>query len=774
MDEGITDNAQAKWAKVSLIMPRRQMNNVSLIMAKRQMDRGCVAYRKRPVVEPVVGVLLEEVGVAIGVLQSCVHVVGDALPVRDGLWVGALHRGSLCRVEPPELGTCRHTRKSPITLPCPHRGNLPLWANYCRCQGPLAVMTSEVSGYSCCTFVEVNLAVAAPDHGGVQVVGYASEALGDGLGVLAVHLLADVPPVLVALEEVRLAVAVREGGIDVARQTLPTVRNGPRVAKRHTLWSQLPVAVACNKTTYPSVHTNKHAETNFNCGSVDKSEGRSYLYALDVVTVQLEESVVAAVEWSHERGPYVRVRESQGVSELMCCHLEQDWEGRGEVRTSVRLDAPGLAVVEVCVTTVDREVGVGESPTRTVEGITVAMLSLLEAHVNMHLALALLREGEVGDASPHVEGVAQLLVDVGLAEARRARVLGDAYYSLGCPRSFASGNHAGRCRWSVGFLGDLPFILSLRSGAASYSHRFTLFGSQDLDVKSCPNLFTCSLTDIPMAKLESGTALNDYVRSEKVPVSATPVVSYSFSAATALFRLFTRLACSPPTKPIRVQSPAGSLQILACGNNFGRCRCSAGFLGDLPFSPALSFRPCYILTSDHGVQPAGRLKHRPPRFLRAKIQERTRARNRTLRQRDCGDVGGVSLAAHQRSPSVDEGGWLDTHVRSARHGNNCDPVPPRVRGPHTTHGHGRAIAAGGREPRDTARAIRTKLITSLSTAALLHTALRDSTFSRQPVVRKRRMLGEEMAVGQMADLPNRRRLKHVRANVREESVWRVV
>ncbi|KAJ8882712.1 hypothetical protein PR048_014524 [Dryococelus australis] len=36
-------------------------------------------------------------------------------------------------------------------------------------------------------------------------------------------------------------------------------------------------------------------------------------------------------------------------------------------------------------------------------------------------------------------------------------------------RIFASGNRAGRCRWSAGFLGDLPFPLPLHSGAAPYS-----------------------------------------------------------------------------------------------------------------------------------------------------------------------------------------------------------------------------------------------------------------------------------------------------------------
>ncbi|KAJ8883138.1 hypothetical protein PR048_014978 [Dryococelus australis] len=48
-----------------------------------------------------------------------------------------------------------------------------------------------------------------------------------------------------------------------------------------------------------------------------------------------------------------------------------------------------------------------------------------------------------------------------------------------------------------------------------------------------------------------------------------------------------RLACSPPTKEIRVQSPAGPLRPLACGNRAGRCRWLAGILGDLPLPPPL-------------------------------------------------------------------------------------------------------------------------------------------------------------------------------------------
>ncbi|KAJ8866099.1 hypothetical protein PR048_033623 [Dryococelus australis] len=58
-----------------------------------------------------------------------------------------------------------------------------------------------------------------------------------------------------------------------------------------------------------------------------------------------------------------------------------------------------------------------------------------------------------------------------------------------------------------------------------------------------------------------------------------------------------RLARSPPTTAKRVQSPAGSLRIFASGNRAGRCRWSAGFLGDIPFPPAPLYRRRTIFTS---------------------------------------------------------------------------------------------------------------------------------------------------------------------------------
>ncbi|KAJ8868493.1 hypothetical protein PR048_030021 [Dryococelus australis] len=50
----------------------------------------------------------------------------------------------------------------------------------------------------------------------------------------------------------------------------------------------------------------------------------------------------------------------------------------------------------------------------------------------------------------------------------------------GSHQIFASGNRAGRFRWSAGFLGDLPFPPPLHSGAAPLTPRLALFGSQGL------------------------------------------------------------------------------------------------------------------------------------------------------------------------------------------------------------------------------------------------------------------------------------------------------
>ncbi|KAJ8874178.1 hypothetical protein PR048_025020 [Dryococelus australis] len=70
------------------------------------------------------------------------------------------------------------------------------------------------------------------------------------------------------------------------------------------------------------------------------------------------------------------------------------------------------------------------------------------------------------------------------------------------PYVFPRRNRVGRCRWSAGFLDDLPFPLPLHYGADPYSPRFTIIGSQDLDVTSRPNLFThCKTQHCPNATI---------------------------------------------------------------------------------------------------------------------------------------------------------------------------------------------------------------------------------------------------------------------------------
>ncbi|KAJ8878114.1 hypothetical protein PR048_022581 [Dryococelus australis] len=104
-------------------------------------------------------------------------------------------------------------------------------------------------------------------------------------------------------------------------------------------------------------------------------------------------------------------------------------------------------------------------------------------------------------------------------------------------------------RWLAGFLGGLPFLLLFHLGAAPYSRRFTLIGSQDVDVMRRPNLF---------------------------PHSLHSVYEMSWQFYQRGVAVLERLDCSPPTKANLVQSPAGE-------NRAGLSRWSAGFLRDLPF-----------------------------------------------------------------------------------------------------------------------------------------------------------------------------------------------
>jgi hypothetical protein len=105
-----------------------------------------------------------------------------------------------------------------------------------------------VRNFNCpLTLKEVYLSVATPDDGSVNVVGNSSESIRDLLRVISIYLLANVPPVLRALEEVGLTVPIRKCGVNVAGQALPALGDQPRVTASNTLVCQLPVVITCQQ-----------------------------------------------------------------------------------------------------------------------------------------------------------------------------------------------------------------------------------------------------------------------------------------------------------------------------------------------------------------------------------------------------------------------------------------------------------------------------------------------------------------------------------------------
>ncbi|KAJ8878441.1 hypothetical protein PR048_019019 [Dryococelus australis] len=122
------------------------------------------------------------------------------------------------------------------------------------------------------------------------------------------------------------------------------------------------------------------------------------------------------------------------------------------------------------------------------------------------------------------------------------------------------------------FLGNLLFIPALVFRRCSILTSITLIGSQDLDDKSHPNLCT------PLLSIRCR-------ERKRVRERELKAVGGDSGATVA-----KRLAHSPPTKALRIQSPVGSLRIFACGNHPGRFRWSVCFLGDLLFPPA--FHSC--------------------------------------------------------------------------------------------------------------------------------------------------------------------------------------
>ncbi|KAJ8877934.1 hypothetical protein PR048_022393 [Dryococelus australis] len=103
----------------------------------------------------------------------------------------------------------------------------------------------------------------------------------------------------------------------------------------------------------------------------------------------------------------------------------------------------------------------------------------------------------------------------------------------GHTRNFATGDRAGQCRWSAGFSGISRFPPPLHTVTAPSTPHFILIGSQDLDVKSRPNLFTHLLSQRVYKYREKNVMAMDLILAVRVSGKGP-----CFSLAIACWEMF--------------------------------------------------------------------------------------------------------------------------------------------------------------------------------------------------------------------------------------------
>ncbi|KAJ8882686.1 hypothetical protein PR048_014498 [Dryococelus australis] len=137
-----------------------------------------------------------------------------------------------------------------------------------------------------------------------------------------------------------------------------------------------------------------------------------------------------------------------------------------------------------------------------------------------------------------------------------------------------------------------------------------------------------------------------------------------------------RLACSPTTNAIQVKSPARSPWIFACGDCAGRCRWSAGFLGDLPFPP-----PFHSGVTPHSPQsPLSALK---TSMLRA-VQISSLTHIPYPCHRGVERFGRLLTTKSWKSMRVSETRWMLSSARMPRRGKR--EIPEKTRRPVASSG----------------------------------------------------------------------------------------
>ncbi|KAJ8870360.1 hypothetical protein PR048_029381 [Dryococelus australis] len=244
---------------------------------------------------------------------------------------------------------------------------------------------------------------------------------------------------------------------------------------------------------------------------------------------------------------------------------------------------------------------------------------------------------------------------------------------------FASGSRARRCCWSGGFIGDLQFPPALSFRRFSVLTSVPLIGSQDLAVKSRPNLFTHSLTSSSFLVItssliatsarrgEGGVAIRHpylpFRRSHKQLRRLKPCCIRSFGGPRWLSDQHARL---PPwrTGP----NPRPGHRIFASENRAGRCRWSAGLLGDLPPPPPPpQFRRRSIVTPKTliGSQDLAQYREvkRFGRLLTARSREPMKAIEVNMDRRRCEGAG--EAGDHREDPPTNG---------IVRHGRGLSPV----------------------------------------------------------------------------------------------------
>ncbi|KAJ8886209.1 hypothetical protein PR048_012418 [Dryococelus australis] len=133
----------------------------------------------------------------------------------------------------------------------------------------------------------------------------------------------------------------------------------------------------------------------------------------------------------------------------------------------------------------------------------------------------------------------------------------------GHSRIFARGNLAGRCHWSAGFLGNLPFPPPLHSGARSYSPQSTA------------SAFKASL----LRATHSNQRLPLIVNGEPRMAGCWNKLQCTLNDS-CMARLLTSNLGEPG-----IRYPAGSSGFPLFGNVVGHCCWPVGFLGDISFPP---------------------------------------------------------------------------------------------------------------------------------------------------------------------------------------------